>query len=69
MSVADDNTIAKLSAKDVNYSFGNGGFLQKVTDKADQVNALVSSAKAMSYNSDKTTNYAYNTGALFAVYA
>ena len=69
LSVADDNTIAKLSAKDVNYSFGNGGFLQKVTDKADQVNALVSSAKAMSYNSDKTTNYAYNTGALFAVYA
>lgn len=69
LSLADDNTIAKLTDKDVKYSFGNGGFLDKVTDKADQVKSLVSSASAMGYNSNRTANYAYNSGALFAVYA
>lgn len=70
LSLADENTLAKLTDKDIKYSFGNsGGFLQKVTDKADQVKSLVSSASAMGYNYDKTANYAYSSGALFAVYA
>ncbi len=70
LSLADETKLAKLTDRDIKYSFGNGGgFLQKVTDKADQVNSLVSSASAMGYNANKTTNYAYSSGALFAVYA
>lgn len=69
LSVGDKAALEKLTNKDVKYSFGGSGFLQKVNDKADQVKSLASSASAMGYNSDKTTNYAYNSGALFAVYA
>lgn len=70
LSLADEAKLAKLTDRDIKYSFGNdGGFIQKVTDKADQVKSLVSSASTMGYNSGKTANYAYNSGALFAVYA
>lgn len=70
LSLADETALSKLTDKDIKYSFGNeGGFLQKVVDKADQVNSLVSSASAMGYSSNKTANYAYNIGALFSVYA
>lgn len=69
LSVGDKATLEKLTDKDVKYSFGGNGFLQKVNDKADQIKSLATSASAMGYNSDKTTNYAYNSGALFAVYA
>lgn len=69
LSLAKDAELAKLTNKDVKYSFGGSGFLDKVNDKADQIKSLASSASAMSYNADKTTNYAYNSGALFAVYA
>lgn len=69
LSLADKEALNKLTDRDIKYSFGNGGFLQKVTDKADQVKSLVSSASAMGYSSNKTANYAYNSGALFAVYA
>lgn len=70
LSLADEAKLAKLTDKDIKYSFGNNsGFLQKVTDKADQINSLVSSASAMGYNYNRTANYAYSSGALFAVYA
>lgn len=69
LSLAKDAELAKLTDKDIKYPFGGSGFLDKVNDKADQVKSLASSASAMSYNSDKTTNYAYTSGALFAVYA
>ena len=69
LSLADETALSKLTDKDIKYSFGNGGFLQKVNDKANQVNSLVSSASAMGYSANKTTNYAYNMGALFSVYA
>ncbi len=69
LSLADENKLAKLTDKDVKYSFANGGFLDKVNDKASQIKALASSASSMGYNSDRTANYAYNSGALFAVYA
>lgn len=69
LSLADQDKIAKLTDKDIKYSFANGGFLDKVTDKADQIKSLVSSASAMGYNSKKTSTYAYNTGALYSVYA
>lgn len=59
----------KITEKDVKYSFGGGGFADKVIQKADQVKSLVSSASAMGYNSDKTATYAYNSGALYSVYA
>lgn len=59
----------KLTANDVKYSFGNSGFADKVIQKADQVKSLVSSASAMGYGADKTATYAYNSGALFSVYA
>lgn len=69
LSLADETKLNQLTNKDVKYSFGSGGFAQKAIDKADQVNSLVSSASALGYNYNKTTNYAYNLGALFAVYA
>ena len=71
LSLADENTLNKLTDKDIKYSFGStaGGFLQKVTDKTDQIKSLVSSASAMGYGADKTSTYAYNIGALFSVYA
>ncbi|MDE7230015.1 MAG: hypothetical protein K2N56_05995 [Oscillospiraceae bacterium] len=59
----------KITEKDVKYSFGGGGFADKVIEKADQVKSLVSSASAMGYNADKTATYAYNSGALYSVYA
>lgn len=59
----------KLTEKDVKYSFGGGGFIDKVTEKANQVNSLVTGASAMGYGADKTATYAYNSGALFSVYA
>lgn len=69
LSLADEAKLAKLTDRDIKYSFGGSGFLQKVNDKADQINSLASSAYAMGYNSNKTTNYAYSSGALFAIYA
>ena len=70
LSLADEATLNKLTDRDIKYSFGNeGGFLQKVTDKTDQIKSLVSSASAMGYGSDKTATYAYNIGALFSIYA
>ena len=69
LSLADEDKLSKLTNKDIKYSFANGGFLDKVNDKADQVKSLVSSASAMGYNSNKTSTYAYNTGALYSVYA
>lgn len=69
LSIGDKAALEKLTNKDVKYSFGGSGFLQKVNDKADQIKSLASSASAMGYNSDRTTNYAYSSGALFAVYA
>lgn len=69
LSLADNAALAKLTDKDVKYSFGGNGFLDKVNDKADQIKSLASSASAMSYNSNKSTNYAYTSGALFSVYA
>lgn len=59
----------KITEKDVKYSFGGGGFADKVIQKADQVKSLASSASAMGYAADKTATYAYNTGALYSVYA
>lgn len=67
LSITD--AIKEITEKDAKYSFGSGAFLDKVTEKANQVNSLVSSAKAMGYNSDKTSNYAYTSGALYSVYA
>lgn len=64
-----DAIAEKITEKDVKYSFGGGGFADKVIQKADQVKSLVSSASAMGYGADKTTTYAYNSGALFSVYA
>ena len=69
LSLADSATLNKLTDKDIKYSFGNGGFLQKVTDKANQVNSLVSSASAMGYGSNASAIYAYSSGALFSIYA
>lgn len=68
LSVSKD--IANVTEKDVKYSFGgSGGFTDKVVDKADQVKSLVSGASAMGYGADKTTTYAYNSGALYSTYA
>lgn len=69
LSLADQNKLAKLTDKDIKYTFANSGFLDKVNDKADQIKSLVSSASAMGYSANKTSTYAYNTGALYSVYA
>ena len=67
LTLADD--LSKITEKDVKYAFAYGGFTDKVTQKADQVKALASSASAMGYNANRTSTYAYNTGALYSVYA
>ena len=69
LSLADQDKLSKLTDKDIKYTFANSGFLDKVNDKADQIKSLVSSASAMGYNASKTSTYAYNTGALYSVYA
>lgn len=75
ISVGDDgkltlaDNLSSLTAKDVKYAFAYGGFADKAAQKADQVKALATSASAMGYNSNKTSTYAYNTGALYSVYA
>ncbi len=67
LTLADN--VSKVTAQDVKYSFGYGGFTDKVAQKADQVKSLASSASAMGYNANKTATYAYNSGALYSVYA
>lgn len=69
LSLADKAKLEKLENKDLKYSLGKGGFLDKVTEKANQMKSLVSSAYNMGYNSNRTSNYAYNSGALYSVYA
>ena len=74
IEVGNDNKLtlgdmSKITEQDVKYAFGYGGFLDKVTQKADQVKSLVGSASAMGYGANKISTYAYNTGALFSVYA
>lgn len=74
IEVGDDNKLtlgdmSKITEQDAKYAFGYGGFLDKVTQKADQVKSLVGSASAMGYGANKISTYAYNTGALFSVYA
>lgn len=63
-----DNAAEKISKKDLSYAF-KGSFLDRVNQKADQINSLASSASAMGYNSNSTAAYAYNIGALFNIYA
>lgn len=58
----------KVTEKDIGYAFG-GSYLEKLNQKADQISSLATSASAMGYNSDSTAAYAYNSGALFSVYA
>lgn len=67
LSLADD--MSNITANDVKYAFAYGGFTDKVAQKADQVKSLVTSASAMGYNSNKAATYAYNSGALYSVYA
>ncbi len=66
LSIADD--IESKTASDANYAFG-GGFLDNVTQKAQQASALANSAKEMGYNANSSYSYAYTSGALYSVYA
>ncbi len=63
-----DQAAEKLNPKDLAYAF-NGSFLDRIKQKADQIDSLASSASAMGYNSNSTAAYAYNIGALFNIYA
>lgn len=67
LSITD--RIAEITEKDVKYAFAYGGFTDKVSQKADQVRSLATSASAMGYSAGKTATYAYNSGALYSVYA
>ena len=67
LSLAED--MSNITENDVKYAFAYGGFTDKVEQKADQVKSLVTSASAMGYNSNRAATYAYNTGALYSVYA
>lgn len=58
----------KLTEKDLSYAFG-GSYIDKVNQKADQISSLATSASAMGYTSNSTAAYAYNSGALYSVYA
>lgn len=67
LSLSDD--LSKVTDKDVKYAFGYGSYIDKVNQKADQINSLAGSASAMSYSSNSNLNYIYSTGALMNVYA
>ena len=67
LSLSDD--LSKVTDKDVKYAFGYGSYLDKVNQKADQVNSLAGSASALSYSSNSNLNYIYSTGALMNIYA
>ncbi len=67
LTIADD--IEKKTAADAKYAFGSGRFLDNVTQKAQQASALANSAREMGYNANSTYNYAYNSGALYSIYA
>lgn len=62
--------VNEITTSDIMYAFSkDGGYMDKAIQKAEQVNALVTGASAMGYNSNKTTTYAYNSGALYSTYA
>lgn len=65
LSITD---VANLKEEDVKYALDNS-LIDKINQKADQVNSLVGSASAMGYSSNSVSTYAYNTGALFSIYA
>ena len=58
----------KLTANDLSYAF-NGSYIDKVNQKAEQISSLATSASAMGYTANSTASYAYNSGALFSIYA
>lgn len=60
---------SKVGAKDLSYAFKNNSYLEKITQKAKQVSSLANSASAMGYNSRRAVNYAFETGAIYNVYA
>lgn len=67
LTLSDD--IASKTAGDVRYAFGYGSFADKVTQKAEQLYSLSGSASQMGYTANSTYSYAYNSGALYSVYA
>lgn len=69
LGLMDQINLKNLNDNDIKYTFAKGGFIDKVLEKTNQVNALASSASAMGYNANSGTNYAYTSGALFSVYA
>ena len=60
---------SKVGAKDLDYAFKNSSYLEKITQKAKQVSSLANSASAMGYNANRAVNYAFETGAIYNVYA
>ena len=60
---------SKVGAKDLEYAFKNNSYIEKITQKAEQVGSLANSASAMGYNSNRAVNYAFETGAIYNVYA
>lgn len=60
---------SNVGAKDLNYAFKNSSYIDKISQKAEQVGALANSASALGYNSNKAVNYAFETGAVYNVYA
>lgn len=60
---------SNITAKDLEYAFKNSSYLEKINQKAQQASSLANSASALGYNSSKIVNYAFETGAIYNMYA
>ncbi|MCH5204961.1 MAG: hypothetical protein J1F03_09430 [Oscillospiraceae bacterium] len=60
---------SEVTSKDLEYAFKNSSYLEKINQKAQQASSLANGASAMGYNASKIVNYAFETGAIYNVYA
>lgn len=60
---------SKVTVDDLRYAFKNNSYIEKINQKAKQASSLANSASAMGYNQSKIVNYAFETGAIYNVYA
>ena len=60
---------SNVTVKDMEYAFKNNSYLEKINQKAEQASSLANGASALGYNANKIVNYAYETGAIYNVYA
>ncbi len=65
----DPEKLSDVSATDLKTTFGQYGFAEKASQRAEQVSRLSGSAGLFGYTNASTQSYAYSVGALFSTYA